>query len=90
MTSIRKLVSTVNSSVVNRQPREEKMEGRCHKRWKKGELKLFVWVVIFYCFVHDKSIESLVKIILFRATKTIYLLGPSSPILLFSSLSMKH
>ena len=37
-------------------------EGKCKLlEWKKGEFKLYFWVLAFYCFVHDIEAKHLVK-----------------------------
>ena len=53
--------------------------------WKKGEYKIFVWLLAFYCFVHHLEAEELVNLKLFRAKKTMdSLLRCSSGWILFN------
>ena len=49
-----------------------------YSTWKKGELKLFAWIILFYCFVENLSLSQLVVIISFRTKRISYSSRPSS------------
>lgn len=58
--------------------------------WKKGELKLFLWVLVYYCFHHDTHIISLVMCHLYRKIRIFSSLGPSSPANLSIESNSRH
>ena len=69
----------INNSLSSKPNREGGNDQSSSSQWKKSELKIYVWMLVFYCDVYGKSIESLVFKILSRFSKTIASSTPSSP-----------
>ena len=58
--SIKKLSEKINNNT-SVKASSKKSEGKTNLlEWKKGEYKLMVWTMAFYCFVHDLEPQKLV------------------------------
>jgi hypothetical protein len=76
---IAKLVHKVNAGGPKTEIVAENQDKPEFQEWRKGEYKLFLWMLIFYCFLHDLKPQELVIIPLFRTKRTTHSSSPSSP-----------